>query len=184
MITKKLIISAVASVVIVFLYVGCDEPGDSEPLLVVGHHQESGEAVFTVDDDGNPAPSLETELIEKMADQAGFRVRFHKVDYPEPNFAQINSEDTLSEFFKAFVEALDEGSIDVVIGNFWILSKREEVVDYLIPHLPEGVDSDTTPVAFCVREGNTELKADLDAALTALDDDGTLPALREKYNLD
>ncbi|MFP4302781.1 MAG: transporter substrate-binding domain-containing protein [Spirochaetaceae bacterium] len=184
-INTKIVMILVMAILSGFLLLGCEEAGSSgDPTLVVGHHQEPGQGVFTVDESGNAAPSLEKELILAVGQHTGFAIRFSKVDYPEPSFEDIEHPIAISEFFQAFADALDQGDVDVVIGNFWVLTKREEVVDFITPHLPDGVGSETPPVAFFVRKGNSELKTALDAAVTALEQDGTIENLKTKYSVE
>ena len=155
---------------------GCDETptsdnGDDSEQVVFGHHQFDAGSLFSVDGSNAASDSFEKALVEEIAARNGYTV----------SFQSINTSG--GEFFPTLAAALDDGTIDVLIGGLEIRPGRGEQVDFVTPHLPEGSGDTINPFAFSVRQGNANLKAELDEAIEALQADGTLDSLITAYNV-
>ena len=133
---------------------------------------QSGSDIFSLSD-------LEHKRVAVQANSSSEEIILGNLNPALPEFSQLSTFSTVGEVFTA----LRRGYVDAIAGHESSLRLYTDEYPGAFRYLGMSIRRETLGVAFSP-SGDRELVSDLTAALSAMDADGTIASILEKYGID
>jgi len=113
--------------------------------------------------------------------QAGIWEGF-EADLTQAVFEKMGIEHKISQMaWEGLIPSLTANKVDFIIGAFSITEERRKVVDYEVKHEAPANAILGEGIGYAVRKGDTATLDKIDAALAALEKDGSLDTMVQKW---